>query len=144
MSLNFHHWRLPRFCVGERFYLCENKIVCQYDYEEHILPLEKSIVNRSDSEQVISISGFSNQIGPTKLHIDDHGLVNMDESNEEARSEEPSSSGRRQEKRDKDRMTSIDPDREPLEADTNPTDELDKWGDREQEPNKLKIPTLEP
>lgn len=23
-----------RFCVGDRFYLCDNKIVCQYDYEE--------------------------------------------------------------------------------------------------------------
>ncbi|KAG9509374.1 Rhombotin-1, partial [Fragariocoptes setiger] len=24
-----------KFCVGDRFYLCENKIVCQYDYDEH-------------------------------------------------------------------------------------------------------------
>jgi len=23
-----------RFCVGDRFYLCENKILCEYDYEE--------------------------------------------------------------------------------------------------------------
>lgn len=22
-----------RFCVGDRFYLCENKILCEYDYE---------------------------------------------------------------------------------------------------------------
>lgn len=31
-----------RFCVGDRFYLWENKVVCQYDYEEHILPIKRS------------------------------------------------------------------------------------------------------
>lgn len=25
-----------RFCVGDRFYLCENKILCEYDYEERV------------------------------------------------------------------------------------------------------------
>lgn len=30
MNLFFRH----RFCVGDRFYLCENKILCQYDYDE--------------------------------------------------------------------------------------------------------------
>jgi len=25
-----------RFCVGDRFYLCENKILCEYDYEERL------------------------------------------------------------------------------------------------------------
>lgn len=28
---------LFRFCVGDRFYLCENKILCQYDYEERMI-----------------------------------------------------------------------------------------------------------
>ena len=23
-----------RFCVGDRYYLCDNKILCEYDYEE--------------------------------------------------------------------------------------------------------------
>ncbi|XP_012264397.2 LIM domain only protein 3-like [Athalia rosae] len=26
-----------RFCVGDRFYLCENKILCEYDYEERLV-----------------------------------------------------------------------------------------------------------
>lgn len=26
-----------RFCVGDKFYLCENKILCEYDYEERML-----------------------------------------------------------------------------------------------------------
>ncbi|CAH0391569.1 unnamed protein product [Bemisia tabaci] len=26
-----------RFCVGDRFYLCENKILCEYDYEERMV-----------------------------------------------------------------------------------------------------------
>lgn len=30
-----------RFCVGDRFHLCENKIVCQFDYDEHIYPIEQ-------------------------------------------------------------------------------------------------------
>ncbi|KYN10520.1 Rhombotin-1 [Trachymyrmex cornetzi] len=25
-----------RFCVGDRFYLCDNKILCEYDYEERL------------------------------------------------------------------------------------------------------------
>ncbi|KAK2155788.1 hypothetical protein LSH36_231g02015 [Paralvinella palmiformis] len=26
-----------KFCVGDRFYLCDNKILCEYDYEERML-----------------------------------------------------------------------------------------------------------
>ncbi|KAL1131044.1 hypothetical protein AAG570_012281 [Ranatra chinensis] len=29
--------RWDRFCVGDRFYLCENKILCEYDYEERLV-----------------------------------------------------------------------------------------------------------
>uniref|UniRef100_A0A0C9S061 Lmo3 protein n=1 Tax=Fopius arisanus TaxID=64838 RepID=A0A0C9S061_9HYME len=29
--------QLTRFCVGDRFYLCENKILCEYDYEERLV-----------------------------------------------------------------------------------------------------------
>lgn len=28
---------LRRFCVGDRFYLCDNKILCEYDYEERLV-----------------------------------------------------------------------------------------------------------
>lgn len=28
---------ISRFCVGDRFYLCENKILCEYDYEERLV-----------------------------------------------------------------------------------------------------------
>lgn len=38
---------VARFCVGDRFYLCENKVVCQYDYEEHILPIQRSLLEQS-------------------------------------------------------------------------------------------------
>lgn len=27
----------PRFCVGDKFYLIENKILCEYDYEERLV-----------------------------------------------------------------------------------------------------------
>lgn len=26
-----------RFCVGDRFYLFDNKVLCEYDYEERVL-----------------------------------------------------------------------------------------------------------
>ena len=26
-----------RFCVGDRYYLCNNKILCEYDYEERMV-----------------------------------------------------------------------------------------------------------
>lgn len=26
-----------RFCVGDKFYLCDNKILCEYDYEERMV-----------------------------------------------------------------------------------------------------------
>nr|KAG5697938.1 hypothetical protein BaRGS_030251 [Batillaria attramentaria] len=26
-----------RFCVGDRFYLCDNKILCEFDYEERMM-----------------------------------------------------------------------------------------------------------
>lgn len=29
-----------RFCVGDRFYLCDSKILCEYDYEERRTFLE--------------------------------------------------------------------------------------------------------
>ncbi|CAG9091136.1 unnamed protein product [Plutella xylostella] len=32
----YHGW-FRRFCVGDRFYLCENKILCEYDYEERLV-----------------------------------------------------------------------------------------------------------
>lgn len=28
---------LYRFCVGDKFYLCDNKILCEYDYEERLV-----------------------------------------------------------------------------------------------------------
>lgn len=28
---------VSRFCVGDKFYLCDNKILCEYDYEERLV-----------------------------------------------------------------------------------------------------------
>lgn len=33
----YFFYNLLRFCVGDRFYLCENKILCEYDYEERLV-----------------------------------------------------------------------------------------------------------
>lgn len=38
VSLSLSLFHSPcRFCVGDRFYLCENKILCEYDYEERLV-----------------------------------------------------------------------------------------------------------
>jgi len=26
-----------RFCIGDHYYLCDNKILCQFDYEERLV-----------------------------------------------------------------------------------------------------------
>ncbi|CAG9838371.1 unnamed protein product [Diabrotica balteata] len=36
MNSSFHIYAC-QFCVGDRFYLCENKILCEYDYEERLV-----------------------------------------------------------------------------------------------------------
>lgn len=36
-SPNFIFFHSRRFCVGDRFYLCDNKILCEYDYEERLV-----------------------------------------------------------------------------------------------------------
>ena len=36
--MNFIRWYIcGRFCVGDRFYLCDNKVLCEYDYEERMV-----------------------------------------------------------------------------------------------------------
>lgn len=37
LSLIFNYFYLDRFCVGDKFYLCDNKILCEYDYEERLV-----------------------------------------------------------------------------------------------------------
>jgi len=32
-----HYHVRCRFCVGDRYYLCDNKILCEYDYEERLV-----------------------------------------------------------------------------------------------------------
>lgn len=62
-----------RFCVEDRFYLFENKIVCQYDFEEHISPIQKSLladkrVLRSDEGHLdLGTSTIQVQTGTTNL-----------------------------------------------------------------------------
>ncbi|CAH1992621.1 unnamed protein product [Acanthoscelides obtectus] len=53
-----------RFCVGDRFYLCENKILCEYDYEERLVfanmaynPPSLSHLKRQTSIPPVSLPG---------------------------------------------------------------------------------------
>jgi len=38
-----------RFCVGDKFYLCDNKILCEYDYEERLLMVKSKLILKSIS-----------------------------------------------------------------------------------------------
>ncbi len=40
-----------RFCVGDKFYLCDNKILCEYDYEERLLMASLEFPNKRASLQ---------------------------------------------------------------------------------------------
>lgn len=53
--------------MGERFYLCENKVVCQYDYEENILPIQRSLTERHTDGSYESIMD-SNQVTLLQLN----------------------------------------------------------------------------
>lgn len=37
--------------MGDRFYLCENKVVCEFDYEEHVLPIQRSLIQTTIEHQ---------------------------------------------------------------------------------------------
>uniref|UniRef100_A0A9J2P9N8 LIM zinc-binding domain-containing protein n=1 Tax=Ascaris lumbricoides TaxID=6252 RepID=A0A9J2P9N8_ASCLU len=39
-----------RFCIGDKYYLCDNKILCQYDYEERMTFLQAAYNNQSFTE----------------------------------------------------------------------------------------------
>jgi len=45
-----------RFCVGDRFYLCDNRILCEYDYEERMVfaNMNTSNVNLPSSSSSMS------------------------------------------------------------------------------------------
>lgn len=43
-----------RFCVGDRFYLCENKILCEYDYEERLVFANMATYNSSSLAHIRS------------------------------------------------------------------------------------------
>ncbi|MFH4973402.1 hypothetical protein AB6A40_000111 [Gnathostoma spinigerum] len=44
-----------RFCIGDKYYLCDNKILCQYDYEERMTFLQAAYNDRSLTEITRSI-----------------------------------------------------------------------------------------
>ncbi|RLU16017.1 hypothetical protein DMN91_011775 [Ooceraea biroi] len=48
-----------RFCVGDRFYLCENKILCEYDYEERL-----TFANMGPALQSSSLAYIKRQLPP--------------------------------------------------------------------------------
>ncbi|XP_057380737.1 LIM domain only protein 3-like isoform X2 [Daphnia carinata] len=43
-----------RFCVGDRFYLNDNKILCEYDYEERVLALNMPSNNNASTQHIQS------------------------------------------------------------------------------------------
>lgn len=51
---------LFRFCVGDKFYLCENKILCQYDFEERMTIYQAAYNNRNLTELNKNIEQLEN------------------------------------------------------------------------------------
>ena len=40
-----------RFCVGDRFYLCDNQILCEYDYEERLVFANLAATKQQQQQQ---------------------------------------------------------------------------------------------
>ena len=59
---------LCRFCVGDRYYLCENRILCEYDYEDRMLMVNLQQRQTQPQTQTASTSSF--------LHSDAHAFAN--------------------------------------------------------------------
>lgn len=49
-----------RFCVGDKFYLCDNKILCQYDYDE-MSAFAASINHELPTKRDVKLSRFIGQ-----------------------------------------------------------------------------------
>lgn len=81
-----------RFCVGDRFYLCENKILCEYDYEERLVfasmanhPMLKRQANNLSTPGAVSMHGPSpGQHGIIPGHQGVHSAVNGHRSTPQA------------------------------------------------------------
>ncbi|KAL1400950.1 hypothetical protein pipiens_007012 [Culex pipiens pipiens] len=59
-----------RFCVGDKFYLCENKILCEYDYEERLVfasmanhPMLKRQIGQGGQQQQQNSAGGGGAAG---------------------------------------------------------------------------------
>ncbi|KAJ1529550.1 hypothetical protein ONE63_006322 [Megalurothrips usitatus] len=59
-----------RFCVGDRFYLCENKILCEYDYEERMVFANMNSVNNQQSIPPLKrqANGLNNNNNTTSIN----------------------------------------------------------------------------
>ncbi|CAL4084048.1 unnamed protein product, partial [Meganyctiphanes norvegica] len=57
-----------RFCVGDRFYLCDNKILCEYDYEERMV-----FANMSYSTD--SLAHIKRQVSDLQQPQEDNGMI---------------------------------------------------------------------
>ncbi|XP_076062314.1 uncharacterized protein LOC143037671 [Oratosquilla oratoria] len=53
-----------RFCVGDKFYLCDNKILCEYDYEERLVFASMACSPSSIAQLKRQIGGLENPAVP--------------------------------------------------------------------------------
>ncbi|XP_014284443.1 LIM domain only protein 3 isoform X2 [Halyomorpha halys] len=82
-----------RFCVGDRFYLCDNKILCEYDYEERLVfanmaynPNQLAQLKRQANGQIPSPS-----LGPTPVRSIGSGDLNNNMSQQQSVLKAPTS-----------------------------------------------------
>jgi hypothetical protein len=69
--------------VGDRFYLCENKILCEYDYEERLVfanmaynPPSLAHLKRQTSQLPVSLTSLMKSIA-TPFLVRGGGLYNL-------------------------------------------------------------------
>ncbi|XP_044730423.1 LIM/homeobox protein Lhx3-like [Chrysoperla carnea] len=70
-----------RFCVGDRFYLCENKVLCEYDYGERL-------VFANMSYNPTSLAHIRRQVSSLQPSTIDENLSNYIPTNDQLRCDE--------------------------------------------------------
>jgi len=59
---------IVRFCIGDRYYLCDNKILCQFDYEERLVFANLQSQGYAGSVPALSKHSTVTKVTPQSSH----------------------------------------------------------------------------
>lgn len=75
--MTFFKFKKNRFCVGDRFYLNDNKILCEYDYEERLVAVSMPSNTSTQQQQQQHIQRRVSDIHQVRPSSCLYGLINI-------------------------------------------------------------------